>query len=163
MTKTYEVRTELTATDIFSELVRKSELQKTGLFTTTNDVDYKSFKIINNKIEIDKWPSLFDPFNAYGKIVFEFRISGEETNIKCTVEPFTKYAMLCGGCLLIFVLLTFTFLVVYFARENVWKTFLFILFAWGIALIPPYWAFRLSRNGLEVYSMKILNDLGIKF
>ena len=162
LSKYFQIQTEKSKIEIFADLAKKIEIQKRnkGIFSD-EPIDYKSFKISNNAIEIERWPHMLKPFRGLGTIYFNFEETNGGTIIKCKCEPFI-YA---GLLIIIFALILLTFLtslILFHARDNYFQIALFILFIWIIGLGSPLLGFLYHRNALKEYSKTILNDLDLR-
>jgi hypothetical protein len=162
LSKYFQIQTEKSKTEIFADLANKIEIQKRNNGITSADpVDYKSFKISNNAIEIERWPHMLKPFRGLGRIYFNFEETNDRTIIKCKCEPFIYAGLLI--IIFAFILLTFlTTLILFNARDNYFKIGLFILLIWIIGLGSPLLGFLYHRNALKEYSKIILSDLDLR-
>lgn len=164
LTKHYEISTDKSKEAILSDINRKVESQKGNNTLFSFDlVDYSSFKIQNDHIEIERQPSMFNPFRGIGTIYFHLdkSIKGT-TTIKCILEPYSKFSLMATfGCLFCFLVLM-TAIILFSINGNYAQVFFFILFMWSISLGFPYLMTRVNRKALEEHSRTILNDLNIK-
>jgi hypothetical protein len=163
LTKQYEIQTSRTMAEILDEISKKALVQNdNSSFIPTDQINYRKFKVENNRIEIEICPNIFNPFRGYGTIYFDFQNLKTGTQIKSTIEAYSKYAIIGGGCFGLFFLILFSVAVFYILSDSFLKAFIFVLFAWIIAILPSYLMFRFSTNWLEQYSRKILNDLNLQ-
>jgi len=161
--KQYEFQSLRTKTEIIEEIEKKATAKKDYFdFNSNNDINYKNFKINNNRIEVKLSPNILDPFRGSGTIYFELCTLENGTKINVTIEPYSKYLIIAGGCFAILFLVLFTPAVFLFLNENILETFLFIFGTCLIATLPSYLFFRFSNNQLEQYSKRILDDLSLK-
>lgn len=163
LTKHYEISTNKSKEAILSDIYRNAESQKRSNTLLSFDlVDYRSFKVENGQIEIERLPSMFNPFRGIGTIYFHLESSIRGTTIKCVLEPYSKFSIMATfGCLFCFLVLM-TAIILFSINGNYAQVFFFILFMWSISLGFPYLMARVNRKGLEEYSKTILNDLNIK-
>jgi hypothetical protein len=163
LTKHYEISTNKSKEAILLDINRKVESQKRNntLFSFYL-VDYSSFKVQNDQVEIERQPSMFNPFRGIGTIYFNLEKSIKGTTIKCILEPYSKFSLIATfGCLFCFLMLL-TVILFFFINENYAQVFFFILFMWTISLSFPYLMARVNRSALEEYSRTVLSDLNIK-
>lgn len=161
LSKYFEIHTKKPKMDIFSAVIKKIELQEKEMSVfSTQIVDYKSFKIDNNWIIVERWPSFTNPFRGLGTIYFNFEIKDDETLIKCNCKPFVFPALI----LIVFVIMFLIIMTLIFfnAKENNLQLTLFFLFIWTIGIGSPVLGFLYHQNALKEYANTILNDLGIK-
>lgn len=98
LTKQYEIETSKSKEAILSDQYKKIELQKKNKFISFDLINYSSFKLHDDQIE--KWPSMFNPFRGIGTIHFNFDKSIKGTTIRCTLEPYWKFGLTESfGCL----------------------------------------------------------------
>ncbi|MXV53346.1 hypothetical protein GS399_20495 [Pedobacter sp. HMF7647] len=162
LTRQYEIQTSRTKVEILEQISKKALIQKdNSSFIPTDEINYRKFKFENDRIEIELWPNIFNPFRGYGTIYFDFQDSKTGTKIKSTIEAYSKYVIVGGGCFTLFFLVLFSVAVLYIVKDSFLTAFIFVLFAWLIAILPTYLMFRFSSNWLEQYSKKILNDLNL--
>jgi hypothetical protein len=159
--KQYEVETDKTRQSIFEEVLRKKEEQrKQNSFFSAIPINYKSFKICGDRIEIERNLSPFDPFRSTGTISFEF-MSSEPTKIRCSIIPYNKYLLAMMSCMFSIFLLVLTLIVFFVLRQHKLEASAFVVVLWCFVVVIPYLQLRLNRGGLEDYSKTILIDLGV--
>ncbi|WP_207428796.1 hypothetical protein [Pedobacter sp. SYSU D00535] len=149
--------------EIITALLQKRKAQKADNSLFKWDlVDYGSFKIKGDRIEVERTPSVLNPFKSIGIIYYDLFEDENGTKIKCTIEPINKYTLLLGSCLFSFFLLLFSAFILISLRNEISKAIIIVVIAWTVVAGSSYISLRFSRNGLEEYSRTILNDLGIK-
>ena len=162
LSKYFEIQTEKSKTEIFADLAKKIEIQKRSKsIISAEPIDYKSFKISNNAIEIERWPHMLKPFRGLGTIYFNLEETNDGTIIKCKCVPFI-YA---GLLIIIFALILLTFLttlILFNVRNNYFQIALFIFFIWIIGLGSSLLGLLYHRSALNEYSKTILNDLDLR-
>lgn len=159
----YEVFTPKLIDEIFAEIAAKRERQKkeNNLFIS-DPIHYSSFQISENQIEIERWPSMFNPYRGTGTIYFHLEPRENGTRIKCSIEVMSKYSIALGLGLHLFFLLIFSAIIIVVLRKNLTALLLFLACMWVLVPLPSFLMYRLFRNNLEIYSETILKDLGIK-
>lgn len=161
----YELTTTKSKQDILATARGKVKTQEgKSNFWGLDLVNYKNFKVSDNLIEVESWPmTRVNPYEGIGTILFELTENGKGTNIKCTIKPYSKYALLVGSCFFTFIIiLTFTFVLIAFHGE-----LLKILIALSIVTLflggTSYLSILYYKNVLHSYSETILRDLDINF
>ncbi len=158
--KYYEIQTAKSKNEIFADIAKKFEHQKNNnSIFSSEPIDYKSFKIKGDNIEIERW--MVNPLQGLGTIRFNFNGNEDGTIIQCRSEPFIIFGLLILGFVL-FLLIVITTVIFWNPRENYFELTLFVLFAWLLGLGSPFLGFLYHTNALEAYSKAILSDLGIK-
>ena len=104
---------------------------------------------------------MINPFRAIGTIWFDFYDLEGGTKIKCTIEPFSKFAILLWFGFMAFILTAFTLLAFLVVTENHLKVYSVFLLIWILCLGFPFLILLYYRNALEEYSRTILSDLDI--
>jgi len=84
--KVFEVQTTKSVDEILTVISDKVDYQRANKnFLIPDEIKYRSFKIDGNKIEIERYTSLFSPFRGSGEIIFELNTQDYGTQIICTV------------------------------------------------------------------------------
>jgi len=159
--KFYEIRTSRQKSDILSDISKKKEAQKDNGFFSLDSVNYRSFKIKNDTISIERSYSLINPFLGTGAIFFNFIETNYGTTIKCRIEPFSKYGVILGFGLISIFLISMTIVTFLIINDNYLKMTMFILLFWLIGIGLPILFHIYIRWLLEEYSKTILYDLNI--
>ena len=161
--KQYDHLTNKSKEEIIKELLHRIKAQKAdNSFFKWDLVNYQSFKIVGDRIEVERTPSVLTPFKSIGTIYYDLISNDNGTKIKCTIEPFNKYALILGSCMFSFFLLLFSAFILVSLRNEIFKAIIIVVIAWTVVVGISYISLRFSRSGLEEYSRTILNDLGIK-
>jgi hypothetical protein len=161
LTKSYEIETTNSIESIFHEIRRKQQYQdKNGSFWDL--VDYRAFNLTINRIEIQRNPSMFNPFRGLGIIVFELKEHDGGTTVKYSIDPVSwrLYAMLL---MLGLFLLMLTTLMLLNADGSYLSVAGGILFMWTFGLGMIYFSWRLNLFRLQNYAISILKDLNILY
>jgi len=159
----YDHLTNISKEEIFKELLHRIKAQKADKkFFKWDLVNYQSFKIVGDRIEVERTPSILTPFTSIGTIYYDLISNDNETKIKCTIVPFNKYALILGSCIFSFFLLLFSAFILVSLWNEIFKAIIIVVIAWAAVVGTSYISLRFSRIGLEGYSRTILNDLRIK-
>ena len=118
---------------------------------------YKSFNITINRIEVDRWISMIEPFKGIGTIYFDFEESDNETKIICTIEPYT-WIYLTNSFLIIIVLLILSWVLIN-DDSNIFPIPFLLLSLWAVGIGAMYINWRFNLHRLEVHSKAILQEL----
>jgi len=163
LTKSYEFITKKSIEEILSEIKLKSESKKSiGNFLTSENINYKDFIISDKKIEIERWPSIFNPFRGSGIITFELNKSIEGTKIKCNYGPI-KLGIYMGLGLMAFVFIAL-FIVLLISPfdsylKEIFAIFIFLILPFGLIMLISYLFLLFNTNQLEKYLRSILKDI----
>lgn len=161
--KQYDHLTTKSKDEILKALHKRIETQKADKsFFKWDLINYQSFKITGDRIEVERTPSILTPFKSIGTIYYDLIANDLGTKIRCTIEPVNKYALLLSSCMFSFFLLIFSAFTLVSLSNDIVKAMIIVAFAWTIVLGFSYLSLRLSRSGLEEYSRTILSDLGLK-
>jgi hypothetical protein len=154
--KVFEVQTTKSVDEILTGISDKVDYQRANKnFLIQDEIKYRSFKIDGNKIEIERYTSLFSPFRGSGEITFELNTQDYGTQIICTVDPI-KLGIYVSIGMIVFVLLAM--IIPIWIIGNYWS----ILYILAFGLIPIGLSYQwgiYNRNQLEDLSRQILNDL----
>lgn len=161
--KRYDHLTNKSKDEIIKALLQRIEAQKADKsFFKWDLVNYQNIKIVGDRIEIERTPSILTPFKSIGTIYYDLIANGSGTKIKCTIEPFNKYALILSSCMFSFFLIIFSVFILVSLSDEILKAIIIVTIAWAVVFGFSYLSLRLSRSGLEVYSKNVLHDLGLK-
>jgi len=155
LTKSYEIYTTMSIDDILKSIEINAE---------TNKIKYRSFKVNDRIIQVDRWPSIFNPLKGNGIITYELSNCNDGTTIKCTYGP-VKLAIYMGLGLMIlaFILLLRVMLSISWESFNkkVFTILIILVLPLGLMLLFSYLLLVFNTNQLEDYSKTVLKDLRI--
>jgi hypothetical protein len=156
--RSYEIQTSKSFDEILTDLNNRAEKQtKNKALLLWEPVNYRKFKIQDNKIEIERLPNPFNPFKGNGIITYEFQSNETGTHIKCTIDPILFQIWFGFG---FFALILTLFIIIAVLTSN----YLFILFITLFGVLAfgfSYLLVSFNSSNLESYSKTILYDLNL--
>ncbi len=154
----YKIHTQKTVKEILVIINGRIEKENPSKQYDSDDIlDFRELKIINDNIEIEKFPSMLDPFGGYGSITFGLAQLDDDGVINVKVDSYAKYG-------LIFISIVFLLIAIptLFSIKDILKDVLFLsaigIVMFGFALLM----LRLNKNRLKTYADSYLDNLDKK-
>ncbi len=159
--RTYEIQTAETVNAILHSIEERAERQnKHKLLFASEPVNYKNLSIFDHSIEIDRNPTLFNPFRGTGNITFNLIPNPLGTTIKCSINPSQLGMTFSFGLVLLFLLIV-TISVFSSIEKFYLGTILFMAIFWILPLALTNFACNINTVRLESLSKTFLYDLGL--
>jgi hypothetical protein len=157
--KTFEIVTAKSIDEILSEIKHRADLQRENkALLIWEPVDYRKFVIKESQIQIERSPSLFNPFKGFGSLTIKLQNGYEGTKISCLIDPY--FGNVIGGIAFFSLFsLVMTILVLFALRDRILLMTLFIIILWIIPLGIIYIGHKTNLFKLENYRNSILSDL----
>jgi hypothetical protein len=160
--KNLEVVTAKSVDEILSEIKRRADLQiENRTLLIWEPVDYRKFEINENQIQIERSPTIFNPFKGQGSLTIKLQNADLGTKINCLIDPYFEIII---GAVAFFSLfsLVMTIMAIITLRDRPIFMVLFIIILWIIVLGGVYIGHKINLFILENYFDSILTDLGIR-
>jgi len=159
--KIYSIDTDKSVHNILSEIEKGAEKQtKNLLLIVTKTINYKQFTIIDNTIEIERYPNFFNPFKGSGNITFNLISNNPGTKIECKIVP-SLLGIIFNFALLFLFLIIVTVLMFSSIQHIYFGTVIFMALFWILPIVVYYFVCKLNTTNLDSYARLVLYDLGI--
>jgi hypothetical protein len=159
--KIYSIKTEKSIYNILHEIENKAKKQKKNLLlTASSTINYSQIRIIDNTIEIERYPNFFYPIKGSGNITFSLMPSSAGTEIECKVVP-SLLGIIFNFALLLLFLIWVTVKIFASIHQLYFSTIIFISIFWFLPFIVFYFVVKLNTTSLDSYAKLILYDLRI--
>jgi hypothetical protein len=159
--KIYSINTDKSLYNIQREIEEKTKKQSRNiLLLATNSINYKQFRVIDNMIEIERYPNFFNPMRGSGNITFNLTSIISGTTIECKVVP-SLLGIIFNFAILLLFLITVTVLMFSSIQHIYFETIIFMTVFWIFPLNVYYFVCKLNTTNLDSYARLILYDLEI--
>ena len=157
ITERFQVTADISKQEILNSIGHGKQRQLWTDFLVATAINYKAIKILGNRLETIRMPSMINPFRPYGKITIDIEeIESNKTNLKCEILPYDGILPIAIGLLIGFLTL-WSIAAFWFARDL--NVLLMVVPSWIVFGLVIYLGYLYTKHGLRDYSKILINEI----